>query len=66
MSTIKKLTKKMLDNYNKLESGERSIAKAKALNESANIVIRLALLKLTHSIHASQSPKVKVLNEKES
>lgn len=66
MSTIKKLTKKMLDNYDKLESGERSIAKAKALNESANIVIRLALLQLTHSIPSSQSPKVRVLNEKES
>lgn len=64
MSTITKLTKKMLDNYEKLESGERSITKAKALNESANIIIRLALLQLTHSISASQSPKVKVLNEK--
>jgi hypothetical protein len=64
MSTITKLTEKMLDNYEKLESGHRSIAKAKALNESANIIIRLALLQLTHSIPASQSPKLKVLNEK--
>ena len=64
MSTIAKLTKKMLDNYEKLESGQRSIAKAKALNESANIIIRLALLQLTHSIPASQSPKIKVINEK--
>ena len=64
MSTITELTKKMLDNYEKLESGERSIAKAKALNESANIIIRLALLQLTHSIPASQSPKIKVINEK--
>ena len=54
----------MLDNYEKLESGKRSIAKAKALNESANIIIRLALLQLTHSIPASQSPKIKVINEK--
>jgi hypothetical protein len=64
MSTITKLTEKMLANYEKLESGERSIAKAKALNESANIIIRLALLQLTHSIPASQSPKIKVINEK--
>lgn len=64
MSTITELTKKMLDNYEKLESGQRSITKAKALNESANIIIRLALLQLTHSIPPSQSPKVKVLNEK--
>ena len=64
MSTITKLTKKMLENYEKLESGQRSIAKAKALNESANIIIRLALLQLTHSIPASQSPKVEVINEK--
>jgi len=64
MSTITKLTKKMLENYEKLESGERSIAKAKALNESANIIIRLALLQLTHSIPASQSPKMEVINEK--
>jgi len=64
MSTITKLTEKMLENYEKLESGERSIAKAKALNESANIIIRLALLQLTHSIPASQSPKMEVINEK--
>jgi hypothetical protein len=64
MSTIKKLTKKMLDNYEKLESGERSIAKAKALNESANIIIRLALLQLTHSIPEPESSKTKILNEK--
>ena len=64
MSTITELTKKMINNYEKLESGERSISKAKALNESANIIIRLALLQLTHSIPSSQSPKVKVLNEK--
>ena len=64
MSTITKLTKKMLDNYEKLESGERSIAKAKALNESANIIIRLALLQLTHSIPESKSPTVEILNEK--
>jgi len=63
MCTITKLTKKMLDNYNKLESGERSIAKAKALNESANIIIRLALLQLTHSVPASESPKVKTIND---
>ena len=46
MSTIKKLIEKTLDNYNKIESGERSIAKGKVLNESANIIIRLALLQM--------------------
>ena len=64
MSTIKKLTKKMLDNYEKLESGHRSITKAKALNESANIIIRLALLQLTHSIPESKSPTIEILNKK--
>lgn len=46
MSPIEKLISKTLDNYEKIESGERSIAKGKVLNESANIVIRLALLQL--------------------
>jgi hypothetical protein len=64
MSKITELTEKMLDNYEKLESGERSIAKAKALNDSANIIIRLALLQLTHSIPESESSKVKILNER--
>lgn len=63
MSTIKKLTAKMLDNYIKLESGERSIAKAKALNESANIIIKLALLQLTHAIPPAKNSEIKILNE---
>ena len=46
MSPIEKLIAKTLDNYEKIESGERSVAKGKVLNESANIVIRLALLQL--------------------
>lgn len=46
MSAIKELIEKTMDNYRKIESGERSIAKGKVLNESANIVIRLALLQL--------------------
>ena len=46
MSPIEKLIAKTLDNYEKIESGELSIAKGKVLNESANIVIRLALLQL--------------------
>ena len=49
MSPIEKLIAKTLDNYEKIESGERSIAKGKVLNESANIVIRLALLQLQQS-----------------
>ncbi len=64
MSKITELTEKMLDNYEKLESGERSIAKARALNDSANIIIRLALLQLTHSIPEPESLKVKILNER--
>lgn len=46
MSPIEKLIAKTLDNYEKIESGERSISKGRVLNESANIVIRLALLQL--------------------
>lgn len=46
MSPIEKLIAKTLDNYEKIESGERSIAKGKVLNESANIVIRLTLLQI--------------------
>ena len=49
MSPIEQLIAKTLDNYEKIESGERSIAKGKVLNESANIVIRLALLQLQQS-----------------
>jgi hypothetical protein len=46
MSPIEILIKKTLENYKLIESGERSIAKGKVLNESANIVIRLALLQM--------------------
>ena len=56
MSPIEKLIAKTLDNYEKIESGERSIAKGKVLNESANIVIRLALLQL------QQCPKLEQRN----
>ena len=51
MSPIEKLIAKTLENYEKIESGERSIAKGKVLNESANIVIRLALLQLQQAPH---------------
>ena len=64
MSTIAELTMKMVENYEKLESGERSISKARTLNDSANIIIRLALLQLTHSIPESKSTTVEILNEK--
>ena len=46
MSPIEKLIEKTLENYKLIESGERSIAKGKVLNESANIIIRLALLQI--------------------
>lgn len=46
MSTIEILIEKTLENYKLIESGERSITKGKALNESANIIIRLALLQM--------------------
>ena len=51
MSPIEKLIVKTLDNYEKIESGERSVAKGKVLNESANIVIRLTLLQLQQAPH---------------
>lgn len=51
MSPIEKLIAKTLDNYEKIESGERAIAKGKVLNESANIVIRLTLLQLQQAPH---------------
>ena len=51
MSPIEKLIAKTLDNYEKIESGARSIAKGKVLNESANIVIRLTLLQLQQAPH---------------
>ena len=56
MSPIEILIKKSLENYEKIESGERSIAKGKVLNESANIVIRLALLQM------QQCPKLEQRN----
>lgn len=46
MSPIEKLIEKTLENYELIEKGERSISKGKVLNESANIIIRLALLQL--------------------
>jgi len=46
MSAIEELIEKTMDNYRKIESGERSLTKGKALNESANIIIRLALLQM--------------------
>lgn len=51
MSPIEKLIAKTLENYEKIESGERSIAKGKVLNDSANIIIRLALLQLQQAPH---------------
>lgn len=63
MSTIKKLTKKMLHNYEQLEAGKISIAKAKTLNESANIIIRLALMQLAHTAQADPQPKIGVTND---
>jgi len=62
MSPIEKLIQKSLDNYEKIESGERSIAKGKVLNESANIVIRLALLQMQQApLNNSEVSKRNVL-----
>jgi hypothetical protein len=61
MSTIEKLIAKTLDNYEKIERGERSLAKGKALNESANIIIRLALLQLQQAPLVQEATKVKQL-----
>jgi len=46
MSPIEKLINKSIENYDKIESGERSLKKGKALNETASIIIKLALLQL--------------------
>ena len=56
MSPIESLIAKTLENYEKIESGERSIAKGKVLNESANIVIRLALLQLQQAPQPLELP----------
>jgi len=63
MFTIKEMIEKMNDNYDKLSSGERSIQKAKALNESANIIIRLAVLQLTQTAAAAKSNHPLINNE---
>jgi len=49
MSPIEKLIIKSQKNYDLIANGKRSIAKGKALNEAANVMIRLTLLQLTHS-----------------
>lgn len=51
MSPIESLIAKTLNNYDRIADGTRSLAKGKALNESANIVIRLTLLQM------QQAPK---------
>ena len=56
MPPIESLIAKTLENYEKIESGERSIAKGKVLNESANIVIRLALLQLQQAPQPIELP----------
>ena len=56
MSPIEKLIEKTLENYVLIEKGERSLAKGKVLNESANIIIRLALLQL------QQCPNKEIVN----
>jgi hypothetical protein len=55
MSAIEELIEKTMDNYRKIESGERSLTKGKALNESANIVIRLALLQMNQCPEKAKS-----------
>lgn len=69
MSPIEELIEKTLDNYKKIESGERSIAKGKVLNESANIIIRLTLLQMQQvpqKLNISDStPKIKRVTQNE-
>jgi len=61
MQSIEKLIEKAIKNYEKIESGERSIAKGKVLNESANIVIKLTLLQMTHLIREEKESKKQFL-----
>ena len=64
MQTIESLIKKAIENYEKIESGERSIAKGKVLNESANIVIKLTLLQMNHLIKENKPETILISNEK--
>lgn len=61
MSPIEKLIKKTLENYELIEKGERSLAKGKVLNESANIIIRLALLQLQQCPNKEITEEIKKL-----
>lgn len=57
MSPIESLIAKTLNNYDKIADGTRSLAKGKALNEAANIVIRLTLLQM------QQAPQPALINK---
>lgn len=61
MSPIEKLIEKTLENYVLIEKGERSLAKGKVLNESANIIIRLALLQLQQCPNKEITEEIKKL-----
>lgn len=58
MSPIESLIAKTLNNYDKIADGTRSITKGKALNESANIVIRLTLLQMQQAPQPALIEKV--------
>lgn len=63
MSPIEKLIAKTLDNYEKIENGERSIAKGKVLNESANIVIRLTLLQIQQAPVVKENKLIEIVED---
>lgn len=66
MSPIEKLIEKSNKNYDKIANGTRSIAKGKALNEAANVLIRLTLLQLTHSAtFPKNDPNLLAVNDTE-
>lgn len=60
MSPIEKLIAKTMRNYKLIESGKRSIIKGKVLNESANIVIRLAILQMQQCPQNNVKPKTRI------
>jgi len=64
---IEDLIVKCQENYDKIADGTRSIQKGKALNEAANVIIRLTLLQLTKAAvkFPTTNPKLLATNDTE-
>ena len=67
MSPIEELIVKSQENYDKIADRTRSIQKGKALNEAANVIIRLTLLQLTKASvkFPTSNPKLLAVNDSE-